>query len=116
SLAECFVLSRRAALAALDEPATAPAEPRPAPIGAPPSEATRAALWRDAGLLRDAAGLTALLDDPFPLARLIAASALAREESRGAHQRADRPATDPALDRIHTVVDVAGAVTHERWE
>ena len=116
SLAECFVLSRRAALAALGEPRVPRAEAVAAPIGAPPSERTRAALWRDAGLLRDAAGLRALLDDPFPVARLIATAALAREESRGAHQRSDHPDVDPALDRVHTVVDGAGAVALERWE
>ena len=42
--------------------------------------------------------------DPFALARAIARSALARAESRGAHQRADRPDTDPALDGMHSVV------------
>ena len=45
-----------------------------------------------------------LLDDPHPLARLVAACALPREESRGAHARADFPATDPALDERHSVV------------
>ena len=42
-------------------------------------------MWRDAGLERTAAGLARLLDDPHPLARLVAGAALAREESRGAH-------------------------------
>ena len=69
-----------------------------------PSRETRAALWRHAGLERDAEGLRTLLDDPHPLARLIAACALAREESRGAHRRNDFPETDPALDLRHGVV------------
>ena len=61
SLAECFVFGRRAALAALDEPA--PAAPATAPEDAArpvPEPATRAALWRLAGLRRDADGLREL--------------------------------------------------------
>ena len=52
----------------------------------------------------DAEGLRRLLEDPHPLARLVAASALAREESRGAHARAEFPAPDPALDLHHSVL------------
>jgi L-aspartate oxidase len=106
SLSECFVFGHRAALAALDEPApAADLRERPREDLAPaPSRETRAAMWRDAGLERDAAGLRGLLDDPHPLARLVAASALAREESRGAHARADFPAQDPDLDGRHSVV------------
>ena len=116
SLAECFVFGRRAALAALGDPAPPAAAPPAAKAGAAlPGEATRAALWRHAGLLRDAAGLRELLADPFPLARLIAAAALAREESRGAHQRIDHPDTDPALDHMHTLVDSGGEPRFERW-
>jgi L-aspartate oxidase len=109
SLSECFVFGRRAALTALDEPAPgapgAPAGGDPAP---PPDRATREAMWRHAGLERDAAGLARLLDDPHPLARLVAASAIARAESRGAHARTDFPALDPGLDEHHSVID-AGA-------
>ncbi len=61
-------------------------------------------MWEHAGLERSAAGLGRLLSDPHPLARLVAASALAREESRGAHARSDFPATDPALDARHSVI------------
>ena len=39
----------------------------------PPTDETREAVWRLAGPQRDAAGLERLLDDPYPLARLIAA-------------------------------------------
>jgi succinate dehydrogenase/fumarate reductase flavoprotein subunit len=35
---------------------------------------------------------------------MIAACALGREESRGAHQRLDFPATDADLDLTHAVV------------
>jgi L-aspartate oxidase len=105
SLSECFVFGRRAALAALDEPLPA-GIPQPPPSSPPPrlTDASREALWRDAGIERDADGLRGLLHDQHPLVRLLAASALAREESRGAHQRRDFPQTDPALDGHHTVV------------
>jgi L-aspartate oxidase len=105
SLAECLVFGRRAALAACEEPAggTAPFSPDPrAPE--PPGEETRSALWRNAGLRRDAAGLTELARDPYPLARLIGEACLAREESRGAHQRTDHPDTAAELDHMHTLI------------
>ncbi len=54
-------------------------------------------MWRHAGLERTAEGLEPLLSDPHPLARLVAASALSREETRGAHARADFPETVPNL-------------------
>ncbi len=91
SLSECFVLGRRAALAGLDEPPRGDVAPGDAAPIEPPTRATREAVWRLAGLERTAADLEALLRDPHPLARLVAASALAREESRGAHARARVP-------------------------
>jgi L-aspartate oxidase len=116
SLAECFVFGRRAALAAAGDPL--PPARRP-PAGDEEirraEESTRAALWRHAGLRRDAAGLRELLADAHPLARLIAASCLARAESRGAHQRTDAPATDAALDGMHTLVDAGAEPRFERW-
>jgi L-aspartate oxidase len=120
SLAECFVFGRRSALAALGEPslpATDAIGPRPAPAPSPvPPPETRASLWRLAGLQRTAEGLTELGRDPFPLARMIAACALARRESRGAHQRLDFPATDPELDQTHAVVRGDGSdLALEKW-
>jgi len=109
SLSECFVFGARGALAALGEPAADPGAP-PAPRSLPePARASREALWRDAGLVRDRPGLERLCGDPHPLVALIAAHALAREETRGAHIRADFPAPDPALDRHHSVSAAPGA-------
>ncbi|HWM08285.1 MAG TPA: FAD-binding protein, partial [Solirubrobacteraceae bacterium] len=116
SLSECFVFGRRAALHALDEP-----EPVATPssghdsVAPPPTRETRKAMWRHAGLERDAEGLAPLLDDPHPLARLVARSALFREESRGAHARADFPDTDPTLDLRHTVVESGAEPRLETW-
>jgi L-aspartate oxidase len=114
------VFGRRAALAALDgaAPTTEPPDPPTAPVEGPPrpSRETRAALWRDAGLVRSAEGLAELLGDPHPLARLIGASALAREESRGAHFRSDRPDTDAALDLHHVVAERDEQPAPQRWE
>ncbi len=121
SLSECFVFGWRAAHRALADAPVAPASATELgelaampPLPAPGPD-TRTALWRDAGLERDAAGLRALLDDPYPLARLIAASALAREETRGAHMRTDFPERDPGLDHRHAVVTADGALHWEQW-
>jgi L-aspartate oxidase len=107
SMLECLVFGRRAALAALDEPAPAgggPPEPEPA---VPITDELRGALWEDAGLVRDGAGLERLRRSPHLLVRLIALGALAREESRGAHFRADFPHEEPQL---------AAHVVHRRGE
>jgi L-aspartate oxidase len=117
SLAECFVFGHRAALAAVDEPEPAATAPPPSPGPSPvPPPATRDALWRLAGLQRTREDLERLGEDPFPLARLIAASALARQESRGAHQRRDFPVTDPGYTHLHLTVDDKGGVASEVWE
>jgi L-aspartate oxidase len=117
SLSECFVFGARAAVAALAEPRGGhPGAPPAAHAAAPASDATRSALWRHAGLMREAEGLVELAGDPHPLAALIARHALLRDESRGAHARADRPDTDPALDLQHSVTrGGAGGPTFERW-
>ena len=103
SLSECFVFGHRAAFAALGEPTSEPARPTE-PVAGPPSRETRKAMWQHAGLERHAATLAPLLDDPHPLARLVARCAIAREETRGAHSRTDFPATDRNLDGRHTVL------------
>ena len=117
SLSECFVFGARAAAAALDEPAddVAGATPTPAVPLERPGRATQEALWRDAGIVRTREGLERLLEDPHPLARLIALCALEREESRGAHQRADFPDLDPALDDRHAVVGADERPHLARW-
>jgi L-aspartate oxidase len=117
SLAECFVFGRRAALAALDrEPPRLDARPPERGPNPVPPPATRTALWRCVGLVRSAGDLARLAEsEPFPLARKVAQSALAREESRGAHQRLDHPETDPALDLSHSLVEGDGAPRFERW-
>ena len=113
SMLECLVFGRRAALAALDEPGprvngSLPAVEPEAPV----TDAIRAELWEDAGLVRDGAGLERLRRSPHLLTRLIAEGALAREESRGAHFRADFP---------HENEELAAHVVHRqgeepRWE
>ncbi len=116
SLLECLVFGRRAALAALGEPGL-PAS-QPAPADAPPVEpvtsALRRRLWRDCGLIRDAAGLERLRTAPHLLTRLIAESALVREESRGSHFRADFPAESAAFVR-HVVLRQGSEPVLETW-
>jgi L-aspartate oxidase len=112
SLSECFVFGHRAAVAGLDEPPPGRyAIVKEEDIAPAPSRETRQAMWRDAGLERSAAGLRRLLDDPHPLARLVAASALHRQESRGAHARSDFPATDPELNDRHSVIEFGAATS-----
>jgi L-aspartate oxidase len=72
-------------------------------------------LWRYAGLERDGDGLRRLERDEHPLVRLIARSALAREESRGAHQRLDFPALDPGLDGRHVTLTGGGDPVLVSW-
>jgi L-aspartate oxidase len=115
SLSECFVFGARAATAATDLGHAQAAIPLPGHRFEPPSVDTRAALWKHAGPRRDAAGLTRLLDDPYPLARMIAAAALARRESRGVHRRIDLPRVDPGLDGVHFAVGLTEEVNEERW-
>jgi L-aspartate oxidase len=118
SLSECFVFGARAALAGLDEPATPTGADRPPAPAAlvRPERATQDALWRDGGIVRSRESLERLLADPHPLARLIAASALRREESRGAHLRSDFTAIDGALDAMHSVVGGDEQPRMERWD
>ena len=118
SLAECFVFGRRAGIAAAAESPAPERSSEPPPHSGPdpvPPPETRAALWRLGGIERSAGGLEQLLADPFPLARLIAACALGREESRGAHQRTDRPMTESGLDGLHAVVREGSPPSFELW-
>jgi L-aspartate oxidase len=121
SLTECFVFGARAAAAAAQEPppdrdllSTAGIEAPPA-AGVMPSQESREALWRHAGLERDAEGLARLTSDPHPLVRLVGRCGLARTESRGAHQRRDYPRLDDAFDRVHVTVCGDRSVKLEVW-
>ena len=140
SLTECFVFGARAARAALsdDHPAAVPSRSAETPAYATPAhatpahathtqrhpqasppprltEASREALWRDAGLERNADGLRTLLDDEHPLVRLIATCALARTESRGAHLRRDFPELDPGFDHLHVTVGADAEPSFAEW-
>jgi L-aspartate oxidase len=123
SLSECFVFARRAVLDALSHadaglPAASKVELqrlRELPAPAIADADTRAALWRDAGVVRTPEGLASLLADPHPLARMIATCALARTESRGAHLRADHPERDPAFDYRHAVLAADDPVAWQTW-
>ena len=123
SLAECLVFGRRAALGALATrtspnghgPVAAPTPPAHGLDDGPLTEGEREALWRGAGLTRDAAGLRGLLSSHVPLIRMVAASALSRHESRGGHFRSDFPELDPSLDGVHTVIVGDAAPAQETW-
>lgn len=107
-------------------PGTARTTGTTAPLVDPATSATvRALMSRDAGVLRTGEGLAALVDrlgslatpaahvapgvaaweatNLLTVARLVAAAALHRTESRGAHQRADTPEPRPEL-RVRPVV------------
>jgi L-aspartate oxidase len=121
SLSECFVFGARAARAAAGEPrpertiTEAAAEWSPPTQLAPVHQDSRLALWRAAGLEREESGLRELARDPHPLVRLIAACALTRRESRGAHRRADFPSRDPDLDDQHLTIRRGSGPVWERW-
>jgi L-aspartate oxidase len=114
SLLECLVFGRRAALRALDFP------PRTGEgIAARRDEqaitaALRHELWEEAGVIRSAEGLERLRRSTALLPRLIAGSALARRESRGAHFRSDFPSEDPAFAG-HVVLRPGREAVLEQW-
>ena len=115
SLSECFVFARRAVAHALARalPRRAGRRGRAGALAALPAPpvgdaATRQALWRDAGIVRSADGLSRLLDSPHPLVRAVGAL---RAGARGEPRRAPAlrlPQRDPALDGRHVVVAGAG--------
>ena len=116
SLLECLVFGRRAALAALAEPGL-PERISPPERPAAHERVTptlRRRLWRDCGVVRDAAGLEALAGAPHLLTRLIAESALVREESRGSHFRADFPVESKRFAR-HVVLRPGSEPALETW-
>src|SRR5207253_679448 len=112
-----LVFGRRAALAALSDPVPSRhvrgSDPRTGPEE-PVTDEIRRRMWQDCGLVRDAAGLERLLTAPHPFARLVARSALEREESRGSHSRVDFPAES---DRFagHVVLRPGSEPTVETW-
>jgi L-aspartate oxidase len=123
SLTECFVFGARAARSAVAQPEPAHAsvaelaKSRGAPARLPTvAQSSRQALWRHAGLERDADGLRQLTTDQHPLVRLIARSALARTESRGAHQRTDFPERDARFDGRHVTVRGDAETALEAWD
>ena len=116
SLTECFVLGTRAAAAAVSEPGRGPAPDPPRWRFTPPPAETREAVWRLAGPLRRREELERLLQDPYPLARLIARFAIEREESRGSHRRVEFPERDPALDGRHIVCGAGGELQWRAWQ
>jgi len=110
SLLECLVFGRRAGLAALNGPGFDNACNSLLLAEEAPGEE----LWLDAGLIRGAEGLSRLLDAAHPLVRLLAASALAREESRGVHFREDFPVEDDAFAG-HFVISPGREPELETW-
>jgi L-aspartate oxidase len=117
SMLECVVFGHRAAAVSASEPQIPhPLDSPPSPVASVPVTADlRRAMWRDAGLVRDGAGLEALVGAPHPVAGLVARSALARAESRGGHFRADFPHEDSELSGMHTVLRPGRDAVFEAW-
>ena len=114
SLTECFVLGARAASAAAAEADAGPPPEPPSWRFEPPPAETRDRVWRLAGPLRREAELEQLLEDQYPLARLIARFALERKESRGSHRRVEFPDRAPELDECHIVCE-GDRIRWETW-
>jgi L-aspartate oxidase len=118
SLLECLVFGRRAALAAINTQPVPTGQVLVSDTGTGPEEPVtdelRRAMWDDCGLVRDGPGLERLLDAPHPLARLVARSALYREESRGSHFRVDFPVEDERLLE-HVVLRPGSDPVLETW-
>ena len=116
SLTECFVFGTRAAVAALEEAEPDASIPAPTEVFERPTDETRSGLWAGAGPTRSRKGLERLLAERYRLVPMIAASALAREESRGVHRRQDHAEVDPSLDGVHLVCGPDGSVDRQRWD
>ncbi|MDD3838510.1 MAG: L-aspartate oxidase [Phenylobacterium sp.] len=121
SLLEAAVFGRRAGEAAREAEAPDGRPLRTAPPPVLPETALqhlRRAMSRDAGVIRNAEGLTRLIGEIDELearygrtpelvaARLVSASALQREESRGGHYRTDFPDLAPARRTFVTLSDI----------
>jgi len=116
SMLECLVFGRRAALASATEPALSRLDAAPTPVASTPvTPELRNGMWRDAGLVRDGAGLEGLVGSRHPVAGLVARSALARTESRGGHFRVDFPHENSELDGMHTVLRPGREAVFEVW-
>jgi L-aspartate oxidase len=124
SLLEAAVFGTRAGRAAAAEadPATPIAHVQPAPeLPGEALQGLRRAMSRDAGVVRDAAGLNRLSTEidaleaahgPAPAliaARLVATCALARSENRGAHFRADAAERKAPLRTLVRLADLPSA-------
>jgi len=129
SLLEAAVFGKRAGRAAAAEAEPAPARlvRLVAPELADAAVAKlRRAMSRDAGVVRSADGLLRLLDEiarletlhgraaPLVAARLTAACALARTESRGGHFRNDAAPSDPTPSR--TFVRWSDLISTQTWK
>jgi len=130
SLLDAAVFGARAgrAAAAQADPATRPLRALVAPFL--PQDALqwlRRLMSRHAGVVREAEGLTSLLLEidaleaehgrsaPLVAARLVAACALARVESRGGHFRADAPAQAAPRRTFVTLAEVDAPVRALRF-
>jgi L-aspartate oxidase len=84
----------------------------------------RELMSRHVGVLRDGSGLRAAIEalrpiafgdgraaDPAVVALMVATAALVREESRGSHDRTDRPGLSQPVARLHIVLDGEDVVT-----
>ena len=124
SLLEAAVFGARAGRAAAQaaDPDTSPLPATPAPdLPDAAMQSLRRMMSRDAGVVRDGAGLRRLLAEiaaleavhghalPLIAARLVAEGALTRRESRGAHFRADYPQLGAPLRSRVTLVPVTAA-------
>jgi L-aspartate oxidase len=116
SLLECLVFGRRAALAALGAPGVPRrlAQPVQSPAPEPVTPRLRGSLWQECGVVRDGAGLERLRRAPHLLTRLIAESALVREESRGGHFRLDFPLESESFAK-HVVLRPGAEPVLETW-